>query len=142
MPQHKLKILPANDEKLSPAEVKKLVKKELPARKGDKPDDDFIYLLLKVQMDKVDNDAIKELEAIVETKNAVLCKIQKLVADLDLTTVTGAQTIHSIDDILDRDPLDTLKEAYTVKHNTEMNAHQEEMLKELVKSVKTENDNV
>ena len=142
VPQHKLKILPANDEKLSPAEVKKLVKKELPARKGDKPDDDFIYLLLKVQMDKVDNDAIKELEAIVETKNAVLCKIQKLVADLDLTTVTGAQTIHSIDDILDRDPLETLKEAYTVKHNSEMNAHQEEMLKELVKSVKTENGNV
>ena len=142
VPQHKLKILPANDEKLTPGEMKKLVKKELPDKKGEKPDENFIYLLLKVQMDKVNNDAIKDLEAIVETKNAVLCKIQKVVAGLDLTTVTGAQPIHSIDDILDRDPLDTLKEAYTVKHNTEMNAHQEEMLKELVKSVKTENGNV
>ena len=141
-PQHKLIIIPANDDKLTPGEVKKLVKKELPDRKEDKLDEDFLYLLLKVQMDKVNNDAIKELEAIVETKNAVLCKIQKVVTDLDLSTVTGVQTIHSIDDILDRDPLETLKEAYVVKHNSEMNEHQEEMLKDLVKSVKAENENV
>ena len=70
----------------------------------------------------------------------MLCKIQKIIPALDVTTVAGNQKIKSIDDILDRDPLETLKEAFVIKNNSEMNEHQEQMLKELLASIKEESD--
>ena len=91
--------------------------------------------VLKVKLDKMSNDDIKELEALIGTKNAVLCKIQKIIPALGLTPITGSQQIHSIDDILNRDPLDTLKETFAVKHNAEMSEHQEQMLKQLLESI-------
>ena len=103
-----------------------------------KLDDDFLYLVLKVKLEKVSNDDIKDLEALISTKNAVLCKIQKIIPALDLNTISGNQQIHSIDDILNRDPLDTLKESYAVKHSREMTEHQELLLKQLLGSI---NDN-
>ena len=134
-PQHKLCILPADDKVLTPKELKPLIE-SLPARSGDKPDEDFVYLQLKVKLDKVSNDEIKELEALVEKRNAVLCKIQRIIPDLDLTTAAGDKPIRSVDDILDRDPLDTLKETFLLKHGNEMSEHQEKMLKELLASIK------
>ena len=139
-PQHKLRILPEGDEELTPKKLQKLINAELPDRTDGQLDDDFVYVVLKVKLEKVSNDDIKALETLVGTKNAVLCKIQKIISTLDLFTISGSQQIHSIDDILNRDPLDTLKETFTVKHNAEMSEHQEQMLKELVKSIKEENE--
>nr|AIF26906.1 putative nuclease SbcCD, subunit D [uncultured bacterium fosmid pJB154B8_contig I] len=134
-PQHKLLILPENDEELTPKKLQKLVKERLSDRKDGKLDDDFVYLVLKVKLEKVNNDDIKELESLINTKNAVLCKIQKILTSLDLSTITGNQQIHSIDDILNRDPLETLKETFAVKHNAEMTTHQEEILKQLLDTI-------
>ena len=139
-PQHKLRILPEGDEELTPKKLQKLINTELPDRTNGQLDDDFVYVVLKVKLEKVSNDDIKELESLIGTKNAVLCKIQKIISTLDISTISGNQQIHSIDDILNRDPLDTLKETFAVKHNTEMSEHQEQMLKELVKSIKEENE--
>lgn len=137
-PEHKLRILPESDEELTPKKLQKLIQSELTDRGEDgKLGKDFVYLVLKVQLEKVNNDAIKEIEALISTKNAVLCKIQKIIPTIDLTTITDSQPIHSIEDILDRNPLDTLKEAFTVKHSTEMTDHQEKMLKELLESIDT-----
>ena len=137
-PQHKLRILPEGDEELTPKKLQKLIQSELTDRGEDgKLSKDFVYLVLKVKLEKVNNDDIKELEALIGTKNAVLCKIQKIIPALDLTTITGSQQIHSIDDILDRDPLDTLKEAFVLKHKQGMTGHQENMLKELLESIDT-----
>lgn len=138
-PQHKLCILPEADEVLTPKKLQKLINEKLPDRVDGKLDDDFLYLVLKVKLEKVSNDDIKELESLVNTKNAVLCKIQKSIPALDLNTIVGNQKIHSIDDILNRDPLDTLKETYAVKHNAEMSEHQEMILKQLLDSI---NENV
>lgn len=140
-PQHKLRILPEEDVELTPKKLQKLIHTELPERVNGELDDNFVYLVLKVKLDKVNNDEIKELEALISTKNAVLCKIQKIIPALDLSTITGSQQIHSIDDILNRDPLDTLKETFAVKHNSEMSEHQEEMLKVLLQSINEENEN-
>lgn len=76
-PQHKLCILPEGDEELTPKKLQKLIREKLPDRTDDKLDDNFVYLVLKVKLEKVSNDDIKELEAIISKKNAVLCKIQK-----------------------------------------------------------------
>lgn len=139
-PQHKLRILPEGEEELTPKKLQKLIKNELADRTDGKLDDTFEYLVLKVKLEKVSNDDIKELESLIGTKNAVLCKIQKIIPALDLSTISGNQQIHSIDDILNRDPLETLKEAFKVKHNIEMSEHQEEMLTDILKSINEESE--
>ena len=139
VPQHKLRTLPETDEKLTEKQLKKLIDKELRDRGEDgKLTDSFDYVVLKVKLDKVDNDLIKELESIVNSKDAVLCKIQKIVPDIQIATIVGNKNLTSIDDILDRDPLDTLQEAFAIKHKAEMNERQVTMLKELVSSIRNE----
>ena len=75
---------------------------------------------------------IKELENLVNEKDAVLCKIQRIIPQLDLSTIQGSQQITSIEDIVNRPPLDTLKEAFAIKHNAPMNERQEKMLSDLL----------
>ena len=111
-PQHKLMFLPEAEEELTSKKLEKRINAEL-----------------------------KELEALIGTKNAVLCKIQKIIPELDITTISGSQHLQSIDDILNRDPLDTLKETFVVKNGKEMTDHQEKMLTDLLNSLTAENDN-
>ena len=140
-PQHKLMFLPEAEEELTSKKLEKRINAELQNKTEDKLDDNFVYLVLKVTLEKVNNDAIKELEALIGTKNAVLCKIQKIIPELDITTISGSQHLQSIDDILKRDPLDTLKETFVVKNGKEMTDHQEKMLTDLLNSLTAENDN-
>ena len=140
-PQHKLMFLPEAEEELTSKKLEKRINAELQNKTEDKLDDNFVYLVLKVTLEKVNNDAIKELEALIGTKNAVLCKIQKIIPELDITTIFGSQHLQSIDDILNRDPLDTLKETFVVKNGKEMTDHQEKMLTDLLNSLTAENDN-
>ncbi|MCQ2334343.1 MAG: exonuclease subunit SbcD [Paludibacteraceae bacterium] len=138
-PQHKLRILPQSEEGLSPKKMQRLIQSELPDRIDGKLDDTYEYIVLKVKQDKISNDDIQELETIIATKNVVLCKIQKVIATMDLTTISGGKEIHSLEDILNRDPMETLQEAFVVKHNTPMSEHQQQMLREIV-SASTSND--
>ena len=140
-PQHKLMFLPEAEEELTSKKLEKRINAELQNKTEDKLDDNFVYLVLKVTLEKVNNDAIKELEALIGTKNAVLCKIQKIIPELDITTISGSQHLQSIDDILNRDPLDTLKETFVVKNGKEMTDNQEKMLTDLLNSLTAENDN-
>ena len=140
-PQHKLMFLPEAEEELTSKKLEKRINAELQNKTEDKLDDNFVYLVLKVTLEKVNNDAIKELEALIGTKNAVLCKIQKIIPELDITTISGSQHLQSIDDILNRNHLDTLKETFAVKNGKEMTDHQEKMLTDLLNSLTAENDN-
>lgn len=137
-PQHKLMILPEQDEELTLAKLKKLINASLEERKGDKPNEDFVYLVLKVKVERLNNDDIKKLEELIETKNAVLCKMQKIMPQLDITTLTGNKKLTSIDDVVNRDPMETLKEAFFVINKTEMNEQQTKMVQEVVDSIKNE----
>ena len=133
VPQHKLRILPESDQELTAAQLKKLINKQLRDRGEDgRLTESFDYVVLKVRLDKVDNDLVKQLETLVNSKDAVLCKIQKVIPAMNLTTIVGNQNLTSIDDILDRDPLDTLKEAFVVERKIDMNERQISMLKELL----------
>ena len=139
-PQHRLRFLPADNSEMTPKKLQKLIQTELADRIDGQLDDAFVYLVLKVKLEKVNNDDIRELEALIETKNAVLCKIQKIISTVDLTTISGIQQIQSIDDILNRDPLDTLRETFLVKNNAEMSDHQEQMLRDLLSSINEEKE--
>ncbi len=139
-PQHKLRVLPKGDEELTPKKLQKLIQSDLADRSEDgKLSENFVYLVLKVKLEKVSNDDIKELEALIGTKDAVLCKIQKIIPMLDLSTITGHQQIQSIDDILNRDPLETLRETFAVKHGSEMTEHQQQILQTLLEDINKEN---
>ena len=140
-PQHKLVILPKEDEELTPKKLMKLIDAELADRIDGTLDDDFVYVMLKVKLEKVNNDDLIALEEKVNAKNAVHCRTTKINSEIDQTTISGAEQIRSVDDIINRDPLDTLKEAYAVKFNNEMSEHQVQMLKDLLNSITSESDN-
>ena len=137
-PQHKLVVLPDDDSELSPAKLKTLIKKALPDRIHEKPDEDSCYVVLKVKMDKANNDDIRELEDLMNTKNAVLCKIQKIMPQTDISTIVGSRQLKSLDDILNRDPMETLKEAYLIEHGIDMSEEQTALLTDLLNGIKNE----
>ena len=137
-PQHKLMILPEEDEELTLSKLKKLINASLGERVEDKLNDDYVYLALKVKIERMRSDDIRELEELIAKKNAVLCKIQKIMSQVDITTVTGKEKLTSIDDVVNRDPMETLKEAFFVINKTEMNEQQTKMLQEIVDSIKNE----
>ena len=142
-PQHALRILPEVEEELTFKKWQKLINAELSDRKNrelsDKGNgelsDHFDYVMLKVKQEKLSNDDIKELERLVNEKDAVLCKIQRIIPQLDLSTIQGTERITSIEDIVNRPPLDTLKEVFAIKHNAPMNERQEKMLADLLERI-------
>lgn len=137
-PQHKLVVLPENDEELTPKKLRKLIDEKLRVQVNGKRDEHYDYVMLKVRLEKISNDDIKALEEQVNGKNAVLCRIQKIIPQLDIQTITGHQALKSIEDILNRDPMDTLRETFVIKHNVEMSEHQEAMLADLINGIKNE----
>ena len=131
-PQHALRILPKDEEELTFKKWQKLINSELSERTDGELSDHFDYVMLKVKQEKLTSDDIKELEKLVNEKDAVLCKIQRIIPQLDLSTIQGSQHITSIEDIINRPPLDTLKEAFAIRHNAPMNERQEKMLSDLL----------
>lgn len=135
-PQHKLRILPDDNSQLTPKELKKLIKKTLRERDEDGAlSDDFEYLLMRVSLDKVDNDVISDLEEAVKNKDVVLCKIEKVMPTLNVANITDSERFESIDDIINRDPMEALKETFAVINKCEMSEHQEYMLRKLINKV-------
>ncbi len=137
-PQHRLRILPENDESISVKELKRFISNSLTDRIDGKLGDDFEYLVIKVKQNIINNDEIKELEEIINSKNVVLCKIQKVIEQIEVHTISGSQKITSIDDILNRNPIETLKECFYLMHGSEMTNRQEALLNEVIKDVKSE----
>lgn len=134
-PQHPLCVLPEGDELLSPSRLSKLIDNTLPDRIGGALSEKFVYLTLRVPFDKFSSDRIRQIEALVQKKDAVLCRIEKQMPQLDITTIDSATTVTSVDDILNRDPLDTLREAFVARHNTPMTARQQALLSDMLSSL-------
>ncbi len=131
-PQHALRILPEDEEERTFKKWQKLINSQLSERTDGELSDHFDYVMLKVKQEKLSSDDIKELEKLVNEKDAVLCKIQRIIPQLDLSTIQDSQHITSIEDIINRPPLDTLKEAFAIRHNAPMNERQEKMLSDLL----------
>ena len=54
---------------------------------------------------------------------------------IDISTISDNQKITSIDDILARDPMDTLREAYSLEYEEQMSDLQTQMLQELMQGI-------
>lgn len=147
-PQHALLELPADDadveevrdgvRRWSAAKLKRLLQKTLADKVGEKPGDDFQYVALKLKMEKPDSALMHELEQILEAKNVVLCKIQRVIEDIDVSTMTGQMQITSVDEILNRDPMETLRECFYLKHKSEMGTELENKLRALLTDIRSE----
>ena len=137
-PQHRLHILPENDEAMSVKELKRLISNSLIDRIDGKLGDDFEYLVVKVKQNIINNDEIKELEEIINRKNVVLCKSQKVIEQIEVHPISASQKITCIDEILNRNPIETLKECFYLMRGSEMTDRQEALLNELIKDVKSE----
>ena len=131
-PQHALRILPEDEEELTFKKWQKLINSKLSERTDGELSDHFDYVMLKEKLETLTSDDIMELQKLVNETDAVLCKSQRIIPQLDLSTSQGAQHIASIGDIINRPPLDTLKEAFAIRHNAPMNERQEKMLSDLL----------
>lgn len=139
-PQHRLVVLPEDETPLTPAKIRKLIETELPDLPEEGKDENAVYVVLKVKVEKFNGEQLKELGDWVNTKNAILCKTQRIVEDFDVTTITGGERLTSIDDILHRDPMLTLRECFAVKHEVELSEQQEALLRDMLMGLKEENE--
>lgn len=142
-PQRRLVVLPEDETLQTPLKLRKLVETtlvDLPQGKDQKPDDTAPYVVLKVKAKDFKKENMKELEEVVKTKNAILCKVQKVVEGYGVTTVAGEQRLKSIDDILNRDPMVALGECFSAKHNVALNERQETLLRDMLLGIKTETE--
>ena len=135
-PQHRLRVFPENDEDYTINKLKKLLDGELADRVEGRLSGNFEYLVLRVQQDRINNDAVKDLESFIETKDAVLCKMQKISTQIDIHTLTDHQQLRSVDDILNRDPMEALKECFLIRQQKELNPNQLQILEEIINNVK------
>ena len=129
-PQHKLRVIPENDDELSPQEVKKIINKELNDRENGNLTDNFDYVAVKVVMKNNNADIVNEIERLFEDKDAVLCKLTRIMPGINNVTLKN-ETILSVDDILERKPMDILEEAYSIKHNRELSDSERALLKKI-----------
>lgn len=142
-PQRRLVVLPKDEKPQTSAKMKKLIEAELadlPEGKEQKPDETAPYLVLKVRNEDFKKDLLKELEDLVRTKNAILCKVQKIVDGFEVLTVAGDQQLGSIDDILSRDPMAALGECFKAKHNVDLNERQNSLLRNMLLGMKDETE--
>ena len=139
-PQHRLRVLPEDGADLTVARLKRLINDELQERTSDKPDDHFDYVWLKVRRNRVNHDDAKMLMDLVNSKNAVLCKTESIIEIVNPSASVGERTLTSVDDILNRDPLETLQEAFVAKHNAEMNERQKSLLTDVINSIKNKSN--
>lgn len=140
-PTHKLRVIPDNDELLTPAALIKIIRRELPDREeGDKYSENADYVLLKVKLDKDDADEIRELESAVALKNAVLCKIQKLIPKAHIHVISGNDNVASVDDVINRDPLQTLMETFLIKKSHPLNDTQIQLLRNMISEINITDD--
>ena len=139
-PQHRLRVLPEDGADLTVNQLTRLINNELQKRTNEKLDDHFDYVWLKVRRKRVNNDDAKMLMDLVNSKNAVLCKTESIVEAVDPSASVGQRTLTSVNDILNRDPLEALQEAFVAKHNAEMNERQKSLLTEVINNIKNESN--
>ena len=130
-PQHPLMTIPADGEALDLKDMKKAVI-QLPDRTGGVLDEHSIYLELRLSSRKIKPDDRKEIEKLLETKDAVLCKLTQVMPDIDVTTSTKDVEFHSIDDILKRNPLDAVDECLVAKTGHGLSEDQRKTLEDYI----------
>ena len=136
-PQHRLVVLPEDDNPLTAAKLKKLINTTLTDRLDGKIAPNAPYVMLRVAQEKLNNDEIHELDELVGLKNAILCRTQKFRPQLDATHAEQP-VLRSVDDLLNSDPMLMLRQSFEVQKGHPLNERQLTMLNELIQNIKHE----
>lgn len=139
-PQHRLVTLPDDDNSLELSDLLKLIKEKLPDRKEGVLDSDSVYLELRLRSAQVKPEDRKKIDDSLAVKNAVLCRLQQVMPEMELTTLTTQERLESVDDVLDRDPMEALKESFVIRYHQPMNERQLRLLSAIVQKVKNNNE--
>lgn len=140
LPQHPLMTIPDDDNALGIKELLAMVKEKVPDRNGADLGDDAVYLELRLQSSQVKPEDRKKIEDALATKNALLCRLQQVMPDADLSALAPRERLDSIDDVLNRDPMEALKESFLIRHRQPMSERQQQLLLAIVEKVKTIDD--
>ena len=142
IPRHPLAVIPDEDEPsdLTVGRLCRMIDERLPPLAGDTPDTDAVYVALRVTHGKIGADDITLLEERLKTRNAVLCKIQKIMPAVEMETDSGNVSLTTVDDILNLDPMTVLSKAFVLRHGAPLSEHQRELLNKITKEAKTFTD--
>lgn len=138
-PERRLVSLPREGE-AGLNELKQLIQDELPDRGPDgQLTSHACYLELKLTSDRVRPEDRAAIEAAVERKDAVICRLQQVLPAIEVATVVGGERFTSVDDILNRDPKEAVKECFQIMNNgREMNERQLQMLDRIMQSIQAD----
>lgn len=109
-PQHPLTVIPDDNE---PADLTinrlcRLIDERLPPLTAESADENAVYVALRVTHGKISTDDIAVAEKHIARRNAILCKIQKIMPPPDIDTERESINPATIDDILNLDPVEVL----------------------------------
>ena len=141
-PQHPLTVIPDDDE---PADLTinrlcRLIDERLPPLTAESADENAVYVALRVTHGKISADDIAVAEKHIAERNAILCKIQKIMPPPDIDTECESINPATIDDILNLDPVEVLAKAFALKHGTPLSERQREMLSEITANAKNDTE--
>lgn len=142
IPLHPLAVIPEEDEPsdLTVGRLCRMIDERLPPLSGDTPDMNAVYVALRVTHGKIGADDITLLEERLKTRNAVLCKIQKIMPAVEMETDSGNVSLTTVDDILNLDPMTVLSKAFALRHGAPLSERQREMLEKITVEAKTFTD--
>lgn len=135
-PQRPLIIIPEEGmlTRRTATQTSRIIDTMLEDRTGDTPSEDAPFVMLYLYQPKVNADRKRELEDLIATKNAVLCGTQ-CVTEAAVSTLSGNENLRTVSDILERDPMDTLEEAYRMRHEQDMPDHRRALLTDLLENL-------
>lgn len=136
VPQHKLMTIPKSGA-LPIRELKKAIKEQLADRVGDKLSDHSVYLELKLESLNVSNDDRSEITKLVETKDAVICHIEHVLPECAVSSVNNEQRFMSVDEVLNRDPMEAIAECFVAVKGHELTDEQRGLVADAIKDVNT-----
>ena len=136
-PQHPLVTLPPE----GAANMKELLKliQQLPDRTGDAPSDNACYLELKLESTQVKADDRTDIDRALEDKDAIICRLHRVLPQLQVEAMAASDSFSSLDDVLRRDPIEALKECFEVINKVPVNEHQQQLLTEVIKNAINDN---
>ena len=132
-PQHKLIDIPdaTASEDIGYVSLKKMIKRLLQPAVGETPGPGCPYVRLRIDREKIKPERRAELESLVESRDAVLCVVEETTAT-EVATVWEGETLRKIDDVLERDTIVSLEEAFLLRHGKDMNPRQLQMVNDLL----------
>lgn len=137
-PTHPLVEIPEDDSTPTLKGLLRLINAILPEKIGKNPDESAPYVTLKVRFDRISNDDIHTLENAVAARNAILCKIHKLMTVAETEGEETCERMQSIDEIINRDPMEIIGKAFTLRHGKDLSESQQTLLNEVIRDIENQ----